>query len=124
MEIILKKEIQSDPDLMPEVESLVLDAATKAVLDKGKRNVEILKQPQYSPVPVEKQIAIIYCGTKGLLKQVPVDKVQQFEEDFLAQMELKHQKTLDTLKAGKLTDEVVATIESLAMEIAGKYKPS
>jgi F-type H+-transporting ATPase subunit alpha len=98
-----------------------LDAATKAVLDKGKRNVEILKQPQYSPVPVEKQIAIIYCGTKGLLKGVPVDKIQQFEEDFLAQMEIKHQKTLDVLKSGKLTDEALATLEGMAKEIAAKY---
>ena len=98
-----------------------LDAATKAVLDKGKRNVEILKQPQYSPMPVEKQIAIIYCGTKGLLMKVPVDKIQQFEDDFLAQMELKHQKVLDTLASGKLDDEVLSTLESVAKELAGKY---
>jgi F-type H+-transporting ATPase subunit alpha len=98
-----------------------LDAATKAVLDKGKRNVEILKQPQYSPMSVEKQIAIIYCGTRGLLMKVPVDKIQQFEDDFLAQMELKHQKVLDTLASGKLDDEVLTTLESLAKELAGKY---
>ena len=99
-----------------------LDAATMAVLDKGKRNVEILKQPQYSPMTVEKQIAIIYCGTKGLLMQVPVEKIQQFEDDFLGQLELKHKDVLDTLKSGKLTDDVLSTLESLAKDIAGKYE--
>ncbi len=98
-----------------------LDAATKAVLDKGKRNVEILKQPQYSPMTVEKQIAIIFCGTRGLLMKVPVDKIQQFEDDFLAQMELKHKKVLDTLASGQLDDEVLATLEQVAREMAGKY---
>ncbi len=99
-----------------------LDAATMATLEKGKRNVEILKQPQYSPMTVEKQIAIIYCGTKGLLMDVPVNKIQQFEDDFLAQLELKHQDVLDTLRAGKLDDEVLGKIESLAKELADKYK--
>jgi F-type H+-transporting ATPase subunit alpha len=98
-----------------------LDAATKAVLDKGKRNVEILKQPQYSPMPVEKQIAIIYCGTKGLLMKVPIDKVRQFEDDFLAQMELKHRKVLDTLASGQLDNEVLATLDQVARDLAGKY---
>src|SRR6056297_533735 len=67
-----------------------LDAATKAVLDKGRKNVEILKQGQYSPFPVEKQIAIIYCGTKGLLSDLKIDQVQQFQEEFLEFLELKH----------------------------------
>ncbi len=98
-----------------------LDPATMATLDKGKRNVEILKQPQYSPMTVEKQIAIIYCGTKGLLMKVPVDKIRQFEEDFLSQLEIKHKDVLDTLRAGKLSDEVTNTLESLAKDIAGKY---
>ncbi len=98
-----------------------LDAATKAVLDKGKRNVEILKQPQYSPMTVEKQIAIIFCGTRGLLMKVPVDKIQQFEDDFLGQLELKHKNVLETLRSGKLTDEVLKTLESLAKELAAKY---
>jgi F-type H+-transporting ATPase subunit alpha len=98
-----------------------LDAATKAVLDKGKRNVEILKQPQYSPMTVEKQIAIIYCGTKGLLMKVPVDMIRQFEDDFLAQMEMKHKDVLDTLARGELNDEVLGTLESVAREMAAKY---
>ncbi len=98
-----------------------LDPATMAILEKGKRNVEILKQPQYSPMPVEKQIAIIYCGTKGLLKNVPVDKIQQFEDDFLSQLELKNKDVLEMLKSGQLTDEVINKLESLAKELSGKY---
>ena len=99
-----------------------LDAATMAVLEKGRRNVEILKQPQYSPVSVEKQIAIIYCGTKGLLLGVPLNKVRDFEEEFLHFLELHHQNILDILKTGQLTDEVIATIEQVAKELSGKYK--
>ena len=98
-----------------------LDAATMAVLDKGKRNVEILKQPQYSPMTVEKQVAIIFCGTKGLLMKVPVDKIQQFEDDFLGQLELKHKDVLETLRSGQLNDDVLNTLETLAKELAGKY---
>ncbi|MBN2173153.1 MAG: F0F1 ATP synthase subunit alpha [Bacteroidales bacterium] len=99
-----------------------LDASTKAVLEKGRRNVEILKQPQYSPVSVEKQIAIIYCGTKGLLMKVPIDKINQFEDDFLHQLELKHNQILETLRKGQLTDEVLKTLEMLAKELIGKYE--
>jgi F-type H+-transporting ATPase subunit alpha len=99
-----------------------LDAATMAVLDKGRKNVEILKQNQYSPMSVEKQIAIIYCGTKGLLSDIPVERVKEFEEDFLEYMELKHKKTLTALAQGKLTDEITATIESAANEIIEKFK--
>ncbi|MCD4681964.1 MAG: F0F1 ATP synthase subunit alpha, partial [Bacteroidales bacterium] len=99
-----------------------LDAATMAVLDKGRRNVEILKQPQYSPMPVEKQIAIIYCGTKGLLMKVPVDKIRQFEDDFLSQLELKNKDVLDTLRKGQLTDEVLNKLETLAKDLAAKYE--
>ena len=98
-----------------------LDPATMATLDKGKRNVEILKQAQYSPMPVEKQIAIIYCGTKGLLRNVPVDKIRQFEDDILGQLELKNKDVLETLKEGKLTKEVINKLESLAKELAGRY---
>jgi F-type H+-transporting ATPase subunit alpha len=99
-----------------------LDAATKAILDKGARNVEILKQPQYSPMPVGKQIAIIYCGTKGLLRDVPVNKVKEFENDFLALLEVKYKNILDELSAGKLTDEITATLETVAKEVAAKYR--
>ena len=99
-----------------------LDAATMAVLDKGAKNVEILKQGQYSPMSVEKQIAIIYCGTKGLLGDVPVEKIKEFELDFLDVMELQHEKVLETLKAGKLTDEAIQTLELVVKEVAAKYK--
>jgi F-type H+-transporting ATPase subunit alpha len=99
-----------------------LDAATMAVLDKGRKNVEILKQAQYAPMPVEKQIAIIYCGTKGLLSDIPVEKVKEFEVDFLEYMELKHKSTLAALAAGKLSDEITAVLEETAKEIGEKYK--
>ena len=99
-----------------------LDAATKAVLDKGSKNVEILKQDQYSPMPVEKQIAIIYCGTQGLLSDIPVDKVKEFEAEFLDFMELKHKDTLNALASGKLSAEITETIETAAKEIVEKYK--
>ncbi len=98
-----------------------LDAATLAVIEKGKRNVEILKQPQYSPVSVEKQVAIIYLGTKGLLKDVPVNKVKEFEELFLLKLEQLHPETLLSIKSGKLTDEDTATLEKLAGELAVQF---
>ncbi|TND09448.1 MAG: F-type H+-transporting ATPase subunit alpha [Bacteroidetes bacterium] len=99
-----------------------LDAATKSVLDKGARNVEILKQGQYSPLTVEEQIAIIYCGTKNLLRTVPVNKVREFQDDFLAYMRNRHADTLKELKAGKLDDNITAVLEAAAADIAAKYK--
>jgi F-type H+-transporting ATPase subunit alpha len=99
-----------------------LDAATTAVLDKGKRNVEILKQPQYSPVSVEKQVAIIYLGTKGKLRNVPVDKVKEFEELFLTTLEKQHPDVLDTFRAGKLDKEATDKVEALAAELSAQYK--
>jgi F-type H+-transporting ATPase subunit alpha len=98
-----------------------LDAATTAVIEKGKRNVEILKQGQYSPLRVEEQAAIIYCGTNGLLMDVPVDKVKEFETEFLSFMSQKHQNILDDLAAGKLTDEITSTIEKVAADLSKKY---
>jgi F-type H+-transporting ATPase subunit alpha len=98
-----------------------LDAATKAVLDKGSRNVEILKQAQFSPVTVEKQVAIIYIGTKGLLRQVPVDKVREFEKEYLNQLEARNPEVLQALKAGKLDDSITSVLESVAKDLAGKY---
>lgn len=98
-----------------------LDAATMAVINKGKRNVEILKQNVYSPVRVEHQIAIIYCGTKGLLNKVPVDQIKAFEVEFIDFMEAKHKDVLDSLKAGKLTDHDTQTIEAVVKDLAAKY---
>ena len=98
-----------------------LDAATMNVIEKGKRNVEILKQAQNDPFTVEDQVAIIYAGSKNLLKDVPVDKVKEFEKDFLAYLNAKHRDTLNTLKSGKLTDEAVAVVENAAKELSAKY---
>jgi len=98
-----------------------LDAATKAVLEKGKRNVEILKQKENSPMSVEKQTAIIYCGTKGILLNVPVNKMKVFEEEYLAFLDTKHRNVLDDLRAGKLTDEITGVLEKVAKELSAKY---
>jgi F-type H+-transporting ATPase subunit alpha len=99
-----------------------LDAATKAVLDKGSKNVEILKQDQYSPMSVEKQVAIIYCGTQGLLSDIPLEKVKEFEIEFLEYMELKHKDVLAALAQGKLSDDITGTIVDVAKEIVEKFK--
>ncbi|KIO78032.1 ATP F0F1 synthase subunit alpha [Pedobacter lusitanus] len=98
-----------------------LDAATKSVLDKGSRNVEILKQGQFSPMTVEKQVAIIYIGTKNLMRSVPVNKIRAFEAEYLQQLELRHPQTLAALKAGKLDDAITSVLETVAKELAGKY---
>ena len=92
-----------------------LDAVTKSILDKGAKNVELLKQGQYAPVPVEKQIAIIFLGTKGLLAGVPIDKIHEFEKSFLDMLEMKHKAdVLDVLKSGKITDDIMQTLETEA----------
>ena len=98
-----------------------LDAATNAVIEKGKRNVEILKQGQYSPLRVEEQAAIIYCGTNGLLMNVPVNKIKEFETEYLAFLHAKHQGLLNDLGAGKLTDEIQATLKTVAADLSSKY---
>jgi len=98
-----------------------LDASTKTVLDKGARNVEILKQGQYSPVTVEKQVAIIYLGTKNLMRNVPVNKIREFESEYTAQLEARHPETLAALKAGKFDDTITGVLETVAKEMTGKY---
>ncbi len=98
-----------------------LDAATKAVLDKGARNVEILKQREGDPYPVEKQIAIIYAGVKGLMQPVPITKIKEFEKDYLTVLEANHADTLVALKAGKYTDEIEAVLTKTAKEVAAKF---
>lgn len=99
-----------------------LDAATMAVLEKGKRNVEILKQPQYAPVSVEKQVAIIFLGTNGLLKDVPVNKIHDFEMVFLTTLEQSHPEILENFKAGKLEKEDTDRLRTLAADLAKQYK--
>lgn len=98
-----------------------LDAATKSVLDKGARNVEILKQGQYSPVSVEKQVAIIYLGTKGLLTKIPVNKVREFETEYLSFLETKHSDVLAQLRKGNINDEVTGVLEAAAKDLSAKY---
>ena len=98
-----------------------LDAATKAVLDKGVRNVEILKQAQYSPVAVEEQVAIIYLGTKGLVQNVPVERVMEFEEFFLAKMKERHSDVLANFRSGKYDKADLAKVEALAKELTAKF---
>nr|WP_322625477.1 F0F1 ATP synthase subunit alpha [uncultured Flavobacterium sp.] len=98
-----------------------LDAVTMNVIEKGKRNVEILKQSVNDPFTVEDQVAIIYAGSKNLLKNVPVNKVKEFEKDFIAYLNAQHKDTLNALKAGKFTDEITDVLEKAAAEIASKY---
>ena len=99
-----------------------LDPSTKAVIEKGKRNVEILKQELHDTMPVEKQIAIIFCGTRGLLKNVPVESVKDFEAEYLHHLEENHQNVLQELKSGKLTDEGIKLMEEAAKDIGKKYE--
>jgi F-type H+-transporting ATPase subunit alpha len=98
-----------------------LDAATKQTIDRGRRNQEMLKQPQYSPVTVEDQVAIIFACTKGFLDKVPENKVKDFEKNYLATLNGTHRGVLDELKAGKLTDDGVATLEQVARDLAKQY---
>ena len=97
-----------------------LDAATTNVIEKGKRNVEILKQSQNDPYKVEDQVAIIYVGSKNLLRQVPVDKIKAFENEYLEFLRAKHKNVLQELKAGQLTNEITATLEKVAKELSQK----
>lgn len=100
-----------------------LDAATVAVLEKGRRNVEILKQPQYHPYRVEQQIAILYCGTHNLMKEVPLNKIKDFEADFIDTLENAHKDDILTpLSQGTINDDITKAIETVAKDVADKYK--
>jgi len=99
-----------------------LDAATTAVLEKGMRNVQILKQGLHSPMAVEEQIVILYCGTKGLVNKVPVNKIKEFEIEFIREMKTKFSDVMNDLKAGKLTDNAIKAIEETAKSISNNYK--
>ena len=98
-----------------------LDAATLNVIEKGKRNVEILKQAQNDPFKVEDQVAIIYAGSKNLLRDIPVDRIKEFESEYLRVLNDKHSKILSTIKQGKLSDEVTATLEKVCAELVSKF---
>ncbi len=99
-----------------------LDAATLNVIEKGKRNVELLKQSENDPYTVEDQIAVIYAGSKNLMRNVPVVKIKEFERDYLEMLNVKHRDTLDALKAGKLTDEAIDVMTKVASDLSAKYK--
>ena len=98
-----------------------LDAATLNVIEKGKRNVEILKQAQNDPFKVEDQVAIIYAGSKNLLRDIPVDRVKEFESEFIRILNDKHSKILSVIKQGKLTDEVTSTLEKVCADLVSKF---
>ncbi|MDE7336003.1 MAG: F0F1 ATP synthase subunit alpha, partial [Muribaculaceae bacterium] len=100
-----------------------MDAVTARVIDKGRKNERLLIQPQYQPWPVEEQVAVIFCGTKGLLENVPMDKVAEFQQRLLTTLRVSHQAdVLDAIKAGQLTDEVTETLTKVALETAAQYK--
>ena len=99
-----------------------IDAATQAILDKGARNVEILKQPQYTPFKVENQIAVIYCGTKGLLQKIPLRSIADFEAEYLHNLSENHPKTVERLRDGAFDDEIGQTLETVCKEISRKYE--
>jgi len=98
-----------------------LDAATLNVIEKGKRNVEILKQAQNDPFKVEDQVAIIYAGSKNLLRDIPVDRVKEFESEYIRVLNDKHSKILSTIKQGKLTDDVTSTLEKVCADLVSKF---
>ncbi|MCB9202690.1 MAG: F0F1 ATP synthase subunit alpha [Flavobacteriales bacterium] len=98
-----------------------LDAATMSVIQKGERNVEILKQSVNSPIPVEEQVAIIYAGTNNLLKSVPVNKVKEFQVEFIDFLKNKHADVLGVLRSGKIDNEITDTLKKVALELADKY---
>ena len=98
-----------------------LDPATKAVLEKGSRNLEILKQKQFSPVRVENQIAILYCGTQGLLSSVPKHLVQDFEIEYMEILEAQHKDTLESLAKGNISAAETDVLEKVAHEVSAKY---
>ncbi|MBP5562464.1 MAG: F0F1 ATP synthase subunit alpha, partial [Bacteroidales bacterium] len=99
-----------------------VDASTQFILNKGVRNVEILKQPQYTPYKVEEQIAIIFCGSRGLLQKVPVANIRNFETEFISYMHSNHQDLLDTLAKGTINDEIMQQLTDACAEVAKKYE--
>ena len=99
-----------------------MDKVTAMTLDKGRKNNQLLIQPQYSPMPVGEQVAIIYCGTRGLMHDVPVEKVRECQESFLDKLRTAHPEIIETLAAGKIDDSVTAVIEQVMADIAGQFK--
>jgi F-type H+-transporting ATPase subunit alpha len=98
-----------------------LDAATKLTIERGRRNTEVLKQPQYQPVPVEEQVAMILASTKGYIDRVPVNKVKAFEKEFIDLMKAQNSQVLDNFRVGKFEDADVDVVKKVATELAAKY---
>lgn len=100
-----------------------MDSVTAMAIDRGRKNNQLLIQPQYSPMPVGEQVAILYCGTHGLMRDIPISKVRAFQDSFLTSLRANHQAdVIDVLASGKISDEITATIEKLAAEVAGQFK--
>lgn len=99
-----------------------MDAVTAMTLDRGRKNNQLLIQPQYSPMPVGEQVAILYCGTHGLMHDVPVEKVRECQDAFLDKMRSSHEDVVDALSKGKIDDQITQTIEAVMADIAGQYK--
>ncbi|MDE6270727.1 MAG: F0F1 ATP synthase subunit alpha, partial [Muribaculaceae bacterium] len=98
-----------------------IDPVTARVIDKGRKNERLLIQPQYHPMAVEDEVAVIYCGVNGLLENVPLDKVAEFEKQFLQLIHAKYTSALDDIRAGKLSDEAVAALNEAAKQVAGQF---
>ena len=99
-----------------------MDAVTAMTLDRGRKNNQLLIQPQYSPMPVGEQIAILYCGVNGLMHDVPVEKVREVQDQFLESMRSAHQDVIDTLASGQLTDDATKVIKEVMANISGQFK--
>ena len=98
-----------------------MDAVTAMTLDRGRKNNQLLIQPQYSPMPVGEQVAILYCGVNGLMRQVPIDKVRQCQDQFLDKLRSAHPEVIETLASGKIDNETTEKIEQVMADIAGTY---
>ena len=99
-----------------------MDAVTAMTLDRGRKNNQLLIQPQYCPMPVGEQIAILYCGVHGLMHNVPVEKIRECQDTFLEKMRTSHADVISLLGSGKIDDSVSKTIEEVMADIAGQYK--
>ena len=99
-----------------------MDAVTAMTLDRGRKNNQLLIQPQYSPMPVGEQVAILYCGTHGLMAPVPVEKVRECQDSFLEIMRNSHKDVIDLLGSGKIDDNATAVIEKVMADVTGQYK--
>ena len=99
-----------------------MDPVTAMTLDRGRKNNQLLIQPQYSPMPVGEQVAIIFCGVRGLMHEVPVEQVRKCQDQFLEQMRINHQDVIDTLVAGKIDDNCTKVITDVMANVAGQFK--